>query len=161
MHLAQCLVDFFVSHISQPEHHSQLQQLRDQVRMQVPMPTSQHAWGYTILHPSRLKAIPVCFVCRDTQRTPLQCPYEGPFKVMQAGDKTFTIDRGGRKEVISVDRLKPVLVDLEHPVAVSKPKNCGSTLNKDRLVIPTQSRERTKIVDPACATPSHQIRPSS
>lgn len=75
-------------------------------------------------------------------------PYEGSFKVMQAGDKTFTIDRGGRKEVISVDRLKPAFVDLEHPVAVSEPKNCGLPPNKDRLVIPNQPQERTEIADP-------------
>ncbi|KAL5457266.1 hypothetical protein EMCRGX_G034513 [Ephydatia muelleri] len=73
--------NYFVSHNSQPEHRSQLQQLRDQVRMQ----QSQFV-----------------FVRRDAHRTPFQRPYEGPFKVMQAGEKTFTIDRGGRKEVISV-----------------------------------------------------------
>ena len=144
-HLSQCLVIFFGSHNSQPEHRSQLQQLRDQVRTQVPMPTSQHGVIPSSIPPN-LKQSLFVFVRRDAHRTPLQRPYEGPFKVMQAGDKTFTIDRGGRKDVISVDRLKPAFVDVEHPV--SEPKNCGLSPNKDHLVIPNQPQERTEIADP-------------
>ena len=105
-------VIYLVSHNFQPEHRSQLQQLRDQVRMQAPMPTS-------IYHPPshNLKQSQFLFVCRDAHHTPFQRLYEGPFKVIQAGDKTFTIDRGGQKEFISVDRWKTVFVDLVHPVA--------------------------------------------
>ena len=131
--------DFFVGHNSQPEHRSQLQQLRDQVCMQVPMPTSQHGVIPSSIPPN-LKQSQFVFVRWDAHRTPLQRPYEGPFKVMQAGDKTFTIDRGGKKEVISVDRLKPAFIDLEHPVVISEPKNCGLPPNK---VIPTRPQERT------------------
>ena len=50
---------------------------------------------------------------RDAHRSPLQCPYEGPFKVITAGEKSFTIDRGGKIENISVNRLKPAHVDLD------------------------------------------------
>ena len=73
--------------------------------MQAPMPTS-------IYHPPshNLKQSQFLFVRRDAHRTPFQRPYEGPFKVMQAGDKTFTTDRGGQKEFISVDRLKPACI---------------------------------------------------
>ena len=95
---------YFVSHNFQPEHRSQLQQLRDQVRMQAPMPTSIYQ------PPSHnLKQSQFLFVRRDAHRTPFQRPYEGPFKVMQAGDKNFTTDRG-QKEFISVDRLKPACI---------------------------------------------------
>ena len=123
-------------------HRSQLQQLWDQVRMQTPMPTS-------IYHPPshNLKRSQFLFVRRDAHRTPFQCPYEGPFKVMQAGDKIFTIDRGGQKEFISVDRLKPAFVDLEHPVVVSEPKNRGSPSNKGHPLVPTQPQEWIEIPD--------------
>eukprot|EP00731_Ephydatia_muelleri_P002430 Em0001g2430a len=76
--------------------------------MQAPMPTS-------IYHPPshNLKQSQFLFVLRDAHHTPFQRPYEEPFKVMQAGDKTFTTDRGGQKEFISVDRALMANVDLK------------------------------------------------
>ncbi|BHF82359.1 hypothetical protein SprV_0802549600 [Sparganum proliferum] len=38
-------------------------------------------------------------------RRPLQQPYDGPFRVMSRTDMHFKIDRGGRTDVVSVDRL--------------------------------------------------------
>ena len=61
--------DFFVGHNSQPEHRSQLQQLRDQVRMQVPMPTSQHGVIPSSIPPN-LKQSQFVFVRRDAHRNP-------------------------------------------------------------------------------------------
>lgn len=62
--------DFFGSHNSQLEHRSQLQQLRDQVRMQVPMPTSQHGVIPSSIPPN-LKQSQFVSVRRDAHRTPL------------------------------------------------------------------------------------------
>nr|VZH97631.1 unnamed protein product [Spirometra erinaceieuropaei] len=42
----------------------------------------------------------------DSVRRPLQQPYDGPFRVLSRKDKYFTIDRGGRTDVVSIDRLK-------------------------------------------------------
>ena len=47
------------------------------------------------------------FVRVDRHKTPLCKPYEGPFRVIRKGDKTFTIARKNKEEVISMDRLKP------------------------------------------------------
>ncbi|BHF66082.1 hypothetical protein SprV_0200909600 [Sparganum proliferum] len=46
------------------------------------------------------------FVRVDSVRRPLRQPYDGPFRVLSRTDKHFTIDRGGRTDVVSVDRLK-------------------------------------------------------
>eukprot|EP00731_Ephydatia_muelleri_P002599 Em0001g2599a len=147
----QAISIFNRNHNFQPEHRSQLQQLRDQVCMQTPMSTS-------IYHPPshNLKQSQFLYDCRDAHRTPFQCPYEGPFKVMQAGDKIFTTDRGGQKEFISVDRLKHAFVDFEHPVVVSEPKNRGSPPNKGHPLVPTQPQEWTEIPD--LCHPRNQIR---
>ena len=51
------------------------------------------------------------FIRFDSVRKPLQQPYEGPFRVISRHDKTFKVERHGRVEVISVDRLKPAHVD--------------------------------------------------
>jgi hypothetical protein len=49
-------------------------------------------------------------------RTPLQRPYDGPFRVLEAGSKAFIIDRNGKRNTVSVDRLKAAY--LPTPVAV-------------------------------------------
>ncbi|VDP01553.1 unnamed protein product [Schistosoma margrebowiei] len=41
----------------------------------------------------------------------MQQPYEGPFRVIARHEKTFKVDRYGRVEIVSIDRLKPAHVD--------------------------------------------------
>ena len=74
---------------------------------------------------------------RDSHRTPLQRPYEGPFKVLQPGEKNFTIDIGGRKDTVSVDRLKPAHIDPEFQVPVAVAKHRG---RPPRKVQPTSTQ---------------------
>ncbi len=49
------------------------------------------------------------YVRRGGVLPPLEPPYRGPYKVIQAGEKTFRLAIGGREEVVSVDWLKPHL----------------------------------------------------
>lgn len=51
------------------------------------------------------------FVRHDAIQRPLRPPYDGPFKVVKRGDKHITIDRGGRHDVVSLDRVKPAYMD--------------------------------------------------
>ena len=52
---------------------------------------------------------------RIPHRSPLTPPYEGPFRVLHRGEKVFELDIGGRKETVSIDRLKPAFIDLLNP----------------------------------------------
>ena len=72
--------------------------------------------------PHDLQQARYVFIRRDAHRTPLQRPYEGPFKVIQPGPKTFIVDVGGKNNTISVDRLKPAYMDLEQPAEVAEPR---------------------------------------
>ena len=51
------------------------------------------------------------FIRDDTVRKPLQQPYKGPFKVLKWNEKFFTVDIGGKRDQVSVDRLKVAHVE--------------------------------------------------
>ena len=119
--------DFISSHSTCSDSKFQLQRLRDQVRSLAPIPTSQHGVVPGSV-PRDLQQAKFVFIRRDAHRTPFQRPYEGPYKVIQPGFKTFKIDRGGRPETVTVDRLKPAHIDLEHPVQPSVPQSHGRPL---------------------------------
>ena len=97
--------EFFQNYTYRADSHCQLQQLRDRVRSYIPIPTSRHVSAPSSIPPD-LKQTRFVFVRHDAHRSPLQRPYDGPYKVLQSGDKTFTLDISGRKETILVDRLK-------------------------------------------------------
>ena len=48
------------------------------------------------------------FVRRDGHVPPLEPLYDGPFAIVQKDDKVFTLQIGGRRVNINVERLKPV-----------------------------------------------------
>jgi hypothetical protein len=106
--------DFLANPTNATSPASLLSGFRDDVRNLVPLPTSRHG-DFTPSVPQELCRSKFVFVHRGA-KSPLHCPYEGPFKVLQPGDKTFTLDRGGRPEVVSIDRLKPAHVDIDQPV---------------------------------------------
>ena len=66
--------------------------------------------------PRSLLAASAVFLRIDAVRRPLEPPYEGPFEVLLRGPKTFTIRRGSKDVVVSVDRLKPAFNCLPGPV---------------------------------------------
>ncbi len=70
------------------------------------------------------------FVRHDAVHTPLQQPYDGPFKVISRKDKYFTLDLKGRRDTVSVDRLKPAHLDQvsDPPPTTIPPVQQPSTL---------------------------------
>ena len=128
--------DFLPNYNVQSER-SHLQQLHDRVRSLVPIPTSWHGTRHAFL-PHNLQKAKFVFIRRDCHRTPLQRPYEGPFKVIQPGPKTFKVEIGGRSEMVSVDRLKIAHVDTEEPPQVAVPKRRGRPKTLHRPVTKRQ-----------------------
>ena len=116
--------DFVPTGRKPPEPNAVLSRLRDKVGKFAPVPTSRHGIAEPSVPPD-LATSQYVFLRRDAVRTPLQKPYEGPFKVLHPGDKTFRIDRGGKSETVSIDRLKPAHLDLDQPVQVAVPRRRG------------------------------------
>lgn len=54
------------------------------------------------------------FVRVGAHRTPLQCPYQGPYLIMKKRAKTFDLKIGNKVTPVSVDRLKPAHMPLDH-----------------------------------------------
>ena len=50
-------------------------------------------------------------VRHDAHCTPLQCTYNGRFRVLEQAVKYFTLDLHGKRDTVSVDRLKPAFLD--------------------------------------------------
>ena len=88
--------------------------------------------------PSNLASTGYVYVRHDALRKPLQRPYDGPFKILDTHDKYFTLNLKGRKEKVSVDRLKPAYMSnadtqlgkaVEHPDTSShKSTRTGRTI---------------------------------
>ena len=53
------------------------------------------------------------FLRVGAQHPSLQRPYQGPFKVLEPGNKTFKILVGGAPQTVTVDRLKPATIPSE------------------------------------------------
>ncbi len=55
------------------------------------------------------------FVRRDAVESPLQSPYDGPYRVVSRTKKHFTIEIKGKHEIISVNRLKGAHLEAHPP----------------------------------------------
>ena len=51
------------------------------------------------------------FVWHDAVKTPLQQPYDGPFKVIKRSNKYFMLDIKGKESTVYIDRLKPAYLE--------------------------------------------------
>ena len=114
----------FVATSDDPSVVEELSRLRQFVKNLVPEPTVFHRQNKSSF-PKNLKTAKFIFVRRDMHRKPLQKPYDGPFRVIQPGDKFFKLQVGDREENVSVDRLKPRFLDDSEPIALAVPKRRG------------------------------------
>lgn len=121
--------DFIANSGQQSDHSFQLQRLRDQVGSLAPVPTSRHG-AAPVSVPADLQQAKFVFVRRDARHSSLQHPYQGPFRVIESGHKTFKVDFGGRTEVITVDRLKLAHLDVDSPVQLAQPAPRGRPPSK-------------------------------
>ena len=73
-----------------------------------PPPRAQQS--HSQLHPDLTKCTHV-YVRHDAVRAPLQPPYDGPFRVLKRMDKFFVLERKGKRDTVSIDRLKTAYLE--------------------------------------------------
>ncbi len=93
-----------------PDPGSYVSQLKSAMRSLHAAPTRQPTHNVTDTS-SSLAGSSHVFVRHDAVKKPLQQPYDGPYKVLKRNTKFFTIDRNGRSDTVSIDRLKPAHLD--------------------------------------------------
>jgi cleavage and polyadenylation specificity factor subunit 1 len=153
--------DFIPSSCGTTQPSSFLPALRTKVGSLAPVPTSQHGPRSVSMPPDLQHSLYV-FVRRDSHRTALQNPYEGPFKVIHPGNKVFILEKGGKTETVSIDRLKPAHLDIDQPVLLPTPKPRGRPRKESAAPKETLSHEpSTTSVRPVpgpCRSSSRPLR---
>ena len=129
----------------------QLSRLRRFVQNLVPSSTSFHCKNKSFF-PTALKNAKFVFVRRDMHRSPLQKPYDGPYKAVEKGEKFFMIQSGNSVECVTVDRLKPAYLDETEEVELTVPRKRGRPPNQK----PTPQEQN---VDQEPAAPKLRGRP--
>ena len=89
-----------------------------------PTPTTFHGEQETVV-PKSIMDAKFVFVRRDAHTAPLRPPYDGPFEVVRAGEKTFVLKKGTRNETVTIDRLKRAYVDSTEEIPLTIPPKRG------------------------------------
>ena len=85
-------------------------QLRQHMAQLRPSPVITHS--QRAFHvPCDLQSATHVFVRHDSHRSPLQRPYDGPFRVLHRSAKFFKVDLGSHTDNVSIDRLKAAFIE--------------------------------------------------
>ena len=87
-------------------------------------------------------------------KKPLQRPYNGPYKVLETGDKFFKILVNGKTEVISIDRLKAAVVETSSEVSKAPNVTDQSTTKSTQQPVAIKSDANNNNNEPTRTTRS-------
>ena len=79
-----------------------LTRLRKTMRSLRAKSMTHHGRQHVSRIPTALLTCTFVFVRKDAHRTTLECPYEGPFRVLERNDKYYTLDIRGRRDTPSI-----------------------------------------------------------
>ena len=83
------------------------------------------------------------FLRRDGHRFPLQQPYEGPFEVVEAGDKTFKLTVGNRCETDTLNCFSvTIAVESQLKIAI-----CDWLTGSSKQLVGIYANQPQKSVD--------------
>lgn len=92
--------------VSRTEFANKLHQVFEDVK---PPAASNHG-KRSVFVSGDLKKCSHVFVRIDSVKRSLQHPYDGPYEVLERGDKSFNVLVAGKQQCISIDRLKPAFI---------------------------------------------------
>ena len=133
-----------------PTQH--LQQQRERVGNLRPVPTGAHGEKHIKTHvPASLQQAKYVFIRRDGKKSPLQTPYDGPYKVVEHSDKAFRLQVSNRQDTVSIDRLKPAYLDESQLPQVAEPPRRGRPPVRTTVapLLPPSEASRRKPTSPS------------
>ena len=104
----------FVTNTEPSDRSAILQQVREIARARQPVQGTDHS-KQAIYFPKALESADFVFVRVDKVKTPLESPYEGPYKVLERHERSYQLDFGDRSDWVSLERIKPAHIDPENP----------------------------------------------
>ena len=145
--------EFVVSHDStESDPAGYVSQLKQSMRAIRCTPT-RHPQHSTSHIDSSLPTATHVFVRHDAVRKPLQQPYDGPYTVLDRSDKFYTLDLKGRRDTVSIDRLKPAFIEVPPtPKAAAQPSTQSTPPSTASSVTPT--------TPPRTSPPTHSLPPT-
>lgn len=143
--------DFFCNNPNQTSSPSEyLDDIKKYISKLKPKPSKHRDSRSIFIHPD-LKECQQVFIRNDAAKAPLTPAYDGPYRVLDRGDKTYLIQLPNRSSRISVDRLKPAYVLKE----VDEPLNMG----QDEHSIPSTHESPVKCAKPYVTRSGRTIKP--
>ena len=140
----------------EPAASELLTQLRTTMATLRPKQTSHHRQLSPHV-PGELQDCRFVFIRHDAHRKPLQCTYDGPFRVLERATKYFTLDLNGKRDTVSVDRLKPAYLDADWGLC-DEPVTPPPTRTQPALhPAPSTAEEKTSTPPPSTAVKEARI----
>ena len=112
-----------------------------------PIPVRQPSAKQVFL-PVALEKCTHVFVRTDAVRRPLQCPYTGPYKVLERRSKHFKLMLDGRVDTVSIDRLKPAYLESATAAPTDVPSATAPPLPASSATDATVTTRSGRKVDP-------------
>ena len=109
----------------------------------VPVQTTNHPTRRREHLPAALGSATHVFVRRDAKAPPLTRPYTGPFRVIEKNEKYFELEMNGKRDRVTVDRLKPAYLEREDSAIVCYGPEIESSDVRDRKIAPTNTTQPT------------------
>ena len=113
-------------HVEKRDASSLVRELRRHFEELQPTEAAQHGEQHPFVFKD-LETTENVFVRHDGPKTILQMPYDGPFPVIERGQKTFVIFRHGNRQTIAKDRLKPAYTMAEEQPERAEPSRTPRT----------------------------------
>lgn len=99
-----------ICHIADLVHRPPLENKYNAVKEDVKPPAASNHGKRSVFISGDLKKCSHVFVRIDSVKRSLQHPYDGPYEVLERGDKSFNVLVAGKQQCISIDRLKPAFI---------------------------------------------------
>jgi hypothetical protein len=107
-----------------------------------PTPGTQHGPKKTFVYKD-LATADCVFLRHDGPKSPLQKPYDGPFKVIKRSEKTFVINVRGRDVTVTIERLKPAFIVSDDLQTDDEPQQFQQP---EYIVVPTPTNQGSPTV---------------